>query len=454
MSRSQTAERSYTNTRERAEKASQGYEASYLALPDGVQLYKPKAGVAFIDIMPYEAGPLNPWADEGALHWERTFFVHKRIGITGDTYICPLKSAKQRCPICEYRAKLDRDNPEDEAEHTALKDSQRQIFNIRDGKAPDKGIQIWEYSYHLFGKVLEERIKTADENDGWDLFFTAENGSTLRISFAEENGGGYTWVKAASIDFKPRSPWNLDKVLAKSHNLDDIINSKILEYDELNKIFTAGPKAGAKPAAGKGKPAGKPAAAADDFAEDDAPAPTKPAPRRATVAEQVDDFDAPAEGEEEAPAPPPRAQRPAAPAARPAARRPAAPPPAEDEFEAAPEEGEFEAAPEPPPRRPAGKPAAAPARRAAAPPPAEEDFETPEEEAPRVRTQTQEEADDQPAPPPRRAAAPAKPATKPAARPAARPAAPAAEGEWDDFEAPADEAPTPKPKAKPAPARR
>ena len=70
-----------------------------------------------IDILPYEAGEGNPWAEPGNLHWERTYYVHKGIGANGDTIVCPRMTAKEeRCPICEARLKLMKEGDEDNEE--------------------------------------------------------------------------------------------------------------------------------------------------------------------------------------------------------------------------------------------------------------------------------------------------------------------------------------------------
>src|SRR2546430_15238147 len=104
--RSKSEKRRYTSARERAEKQSVGFVGNYLNLPDGAQLFKPKSGTMLLDILPYEAGKGNPWAEPGNLHWERTYYSHRGIGANSDSFLCPRMTKKGKCPICEHSLHL------------------------------------------------------------------------------------------------------------------------------------------------------------------------------------------------------------------------------------------------------------------------------------------------------------------------------------------------------------
>jgi hypothetical protein len=238
--RSKSAKRNYTSARDRAQKQSQGYEATYLKVPEGMTMFKPKAGTMLLDILPFIAGGGNPWAEEGAIHWERTIHVHRGIGANEDTYICPRMTSKKRCPVCEDRARLAK-TAEDEDEEQLVKDlapKQRNLYIIKNLKEPDKGLdgmQLWDISYHLFGKVLDARLRSADEDDEWDKFFYLEEGLSLRVGFAEKSFAGHTFLETESIDFKPRKEQYDEEQLNASPCLDDIVVE--LTYDELRKIY-------------------------------------------------------------------------------------------------------------------------------------------------------------------------------------------------------------------------
>lgn len=234
MRKSET--RRYTSARERAEKHSSGFTSTSLKIPDGVQIFQPKAGVMLIDILPFEAGKGNPWAEEGNLHWERTYYAHRGIGANGDTFICPRMVAKERCPICEARMKMMKESDEDNEELIRdLSPKQRQLFNVINVKDPGKGVQLWDISYHLFGKVLDARLRNSDEEDEWDKFFFLENGLTLKLGFAEKSFGGHAYLEVETIDFKQRKEDYDDDILEKVQCLDELLI--VPEYEKLKKSF-------------------------------------------------------------------------------------------------------------------------------------------------------------------------------------------------------------------------
>lgn len=231
-------ERRYTNVREMVEKRAAGFSAPYLKLPEGVTLFKPKKGVMLLDIIPFVAGEDNPYAEEGMIHWERTFWVHKGIGANNESYLCPRKNFKQPCPVCEFRAKIQAEGDGDSEELIqALAPKERQLFNVINRKEPDKGIQLWDFSFHLFGKLLQARLRDADEEEGWDLFFTLDKGMTLRVGFEEKSYSGRAYFEAETLDFKARDKdeYDEDEMLDKAIELDSVLVGE--DYEDLKKIF-------------------------------------------------------------------------------------------------------------------------------------------------------------------------------------------------------------------------
>jgi len=57
----------------------------------------------------------------------------------------------------------------------------------------------------------------------------------LKCGFSEEDGGGFSYIKCYSIDFKPRPDGLDEEVLEHGICLDDVV--KILPYDELKRKF-------------------------------------------------------------------------------------------------------------------------------------------------------------------------------------------------------------------------
>jgi hypothetical protein len=415
---SRKEERRYTSARERAEKQSTGFTSPYLRLPDGVQLFKPKTGVMLLDILPFVAGDGNPWAEAGNLHWERTYNIHRGIGANNDSFLCPRMTSKSPCPICEHRLKLMKSEDGDEDTEQMVKDmgpKQRQLFNIINLKEPDKGVQIWDISYHLFGKVLDARLRNSDEEDGWDKFFFLEDGFTLKVGFVEKTFAGFTYIETETIDFKPRRQPYDDDILEQVHCLDELLIET--PYDELKKIYlqteagddddAPAPKKKARPVEDDDDddappPKKKPAPPADDDdaaplpkkkvappADDDDDAPTPKPKKKAPAGDDWDDFD------DDAPAPKKKVAA-ADDDAPPPKRKPA--PPADDDDE----------------------PPAKPKRR-----PVEDD----DDEPPRVKSGVPKDDDDDDAPPPKRK--PVVDDDDDAPAPKKKPA-PADDDDWDD----------------------
>ena len=234
-------ERGRLSARRRAETHKSGYESTSLKLPKEVKLFKlDKEGTRRVDILPYRATIANPMVrdgliEEGDLYFERTFYVHRGIGPNQDTYVCPAKSANQRCPICEYRAKLAKDPESDEEQIKALAWKERQLWNVIDLDAPDEGVQLWDISYHLFGKLMDKAVRDADPDEDFEYFPDLANGKTLKLGIAEKSFAGRNFYEVQTIGFKPRKRNYDESILDDVYCLDDLI--QVLPYEKLKSIL-------------------------------------------------------------------------------------------------------------------------------------------------------------------------------------------------------------------------
>ena len=219
--------------RRRAEEKEQTRKSAggYLKLPDKVEFVETKKGKQDLDILVYTVQVSNhPAAEKGEQWYERTYFVHRGIGVDNRTYVCPLKTFKRPCPICEYRAALIKEGYDKNKDAIGdLKPRERQLFNVDMG---DKGIQVLDMSYFTFGGPLEKEIREGE--DDWAGFADLKEGYTLRIRWDEKKLGDNTFVEAGRIDFVERDPYK-DSVLDEVVDLDACIVA--LDYDALNKIF-------------------------------------------------------------------------------------------------------------------------------------------------------------------------------------------------------------------------
>lgn len=201
---------------------------------DGVDFFQPKKGTAKFRILPYEITSENhPELPAGELWYQRTVWVHYGVGIESKSVICPLKTMKKKCPICEEWARLKKDPDVDEDELKALVPKEREIFNILPNGEDDP--QLFTYSYHLFGKQLEEEIREGDEE--WGSFAELEDGYMLNVRFTEKKiGNSNPFLEASRIDFKQDDDLD-ESYLDQVQDLDAILN--VLPYNEIEKIFLA-----------------------------------------------------------------------------------------------------------------------------------------------------------------------------------------------------------------------
>lgn len=237
----------------RAQKHQSSTGSGALDLPDGVSFFKlEKEGTKVIEILPYKCGKRTAafddsitFADPGEEYFERTFFVHRSVGPAQQTYVCPARTFGKRCPICEFRAKEMKKSDGDEKLIKDLNPKEQQLFNVLDHADLDKGVQLWQVSYHNFGKVLDSLIKNADADDDFLMFYAvndkkrfaedARGGRTLKMTVEQENFAGTKFYKIANINFRPRKTAVVEEHAGNALALDEIV--KELDYDTLKKLF-------------------------------------------------------------------------------------------------------------------------------------------------------------------------------------------------------------------------
>ncbi len=247
-----------------------GGEWTTLTIPDGVDIWQPKKGSHRIDIVPFTVGKGNPYADEGELYYERTYYIHRGVGPNNDSYICLAKTFDKPCPICEYRTKRAADPDADDKELKALKPKERQLWLVHD-RSDEGKVKLWEFSHFLFGELLDMQRRDAEDDERHIAEFDdPDGGSQLKVSFEEKSFDGNSFLKAYNIDFRERKEGLLDGLLDHGICLDNLL--KEVPYNKLNAIFHQVESAGE--------------------VEDDEPE-EKPAPKRKKVDPVEDDDEEP-----------------------------------------------------------------------------------------------------------------------------------------------------------------
>ncbi len=224
---------------------------NYLRIPPGMhQIEISGTGVRRFDVIPYVCGKGNPFAEAGKTYFERTFWIYQGIGAANEKYIVPSKTWGLPDPIAEdiieHRRQLSA-LPRTDANKAArdaiiallknLGEKERQLWLINDLDEPKKGVQLWDYSYHLFGKQLDARIQAAKTyNDTFKYFADLAEGFTIMVAFAEKSiEGGKAFYEASSIDFVPRAQPYPEDFHKKQPVLDDMLVK--VPYDRLRCTY-------------------------------------------------------------------------------------------------------------------------------------------------------------------------------------------------------------------------
>jgi hypothetical protein len=214
-----------------------GFSATSLKIPDGTNILSvKKEGNISMDVIPYTVGKGNPYADEGELYYERTYWCHRGVGPNKDSYICMAKTFGKKCFICDYRSKLAADPESDEKLVRSLAPSERQLWNVRLTKEPEK-IYLFDYSWWLFGKHLDNKINNAEDKDKdrYKLFADPEVGRTLKIGITKDEGGGMTSYTMSDIELRKREEALPKDILESALCLDDLLRE--VTYSDLKQAF-------------------------------------------------------------------------------------------------------------------------------------------------------------------------------------------------------------------------
>jgi len=200
--------------------------------------WKSTEGEHSIDIIPYIAGADNPHVKEGKPAYILDVWIHRRVGLNEDDFICLNKTYNRPCPICEYQAELIKqrkrsDDPESfDDEIKELNPTRRAIYNIvsHDKKDDPDEVRIWDVSHFLFERELLEAARKK-RGGGFVLFADPDEGKV--ISFRQVGEKQQMTFKA--FEFEDREDVISDELLERAKCLDELIN--VPSYEEVKKAF-------------------------------------------------------------------------------------------------------------------------------------------------------------------------------------------------------------------------
>lgn len=213
----------------------------YLKLPGNVSIFSAPPGEKVkMDILAYEVtNPKHLDRDEDSdiavpgTPWYRVpFFTHRNVGANNDAVVC-LKTFGEKCPICEEKARLEKDGG-DEEDIKALKSSARNLYCIipYDVEKGSGEVHIWDMSQYLFQNLLNEELEE-DENNA--DFPDLEEGKSLKVRFDSKSFAGNTFAEASRIDFLPRKKPIPEKLINLIPKMDDLL--VVHSYEKLEQML-------------------------------------------------------------------------------------------------------------------------------------------------------------------------------------------------------------------------
>lgn len=230
----------YTKTKAWIEEQDSGWKPTAYSIPADMEQYKfDKVGLTTLDVLPYVVGKNNPKADEGKVHWERTYFVHSNMGPEQkDSYACLAKNFEKRCPVCDHLAKLRKTPNASEDAIKALRPKQRQLFYFRvhQGKGEFTNY-LYEASYYNgFGELLVNKLDAQpDDSPMHDFFHLDKDGMSLVVKSSQDSYNGRVFYPPTNIEMTPRRHAVPVEILDQLPCLDDLIIE--LSYKELEALF-------------------------------------------------------------------------------------------------------------------------------------------------------------------------------------------------------------------------
>jgi len=227
---------------------------------EDLPMWKPSVGQHELMIVPYLfEGKENsvfrtnkdinqPFSDEeldkkDSFDYKLTIFVHNNIGVNEDSFLC-LRTVGEACPICEHRAKLEKEDPDlHEKEISSLWPSKRALYNavvLDTDKTIGEGLQVYEAPHPSIEDPLSEEAKKRDRRTGeieHKDYTIPEEG--WNACFERSGTGRSTEYKQVEILERQKdqefTEKELDEFYEQAICFEDVIEIKT--YDELFEIY-------------------------------------------------------------------------------------------------------------------------------------------------------------------------------------------------------------------------
>ncbi len=213
--------------------------------------FKCTEGEHSLDFIPYRAGANDPHNAEGKFTFSLDVFVHRKVGINEDDYLCLNRNYHKKCPVCDYQIHLQKQGETEDAILKSLNPTRRCLYNVwshDNSKEEAKGIVIWDVSQWAFDSNLEEQSKKK-KGGGYICFSDPDDGKI--VSF-RRTGMGPMNTKYVAISFEDRDEPIPDEIMDQAMCLDALIH--IPTYEEVEKAFFGAKNEEDKPRSSRKQP--------------------------------------------------------------------------------------------------------------------------------------------------------------------------------------------------------
>lgn len=221
-SRHEYQSRSADTMRKRGEQSGNDYD-KYLS--DTVHMFKCEGGDNVIRFLP----PTWPKPE----HFGYDIYVHYGIGPDNQTYLCLDKMKGEDCPICEERARAQKDGDEDYAKK--LEPKKRVLVYLLDRNNEKAGAQAWAMPWTLDRDICKISV---DKRSG-DVLELDNPDEGYDVEFEKKGSKDRTEYLGVAIS-RRSSPLDNDKALdfIDANPLPDIL--QYYDYDHIQKVFGGG----------------------------------------------------------------------------------------------------------------------------------------------------------------------------------------------------------------------
>ena len=191
-------------------------------------------GEHFLNVIPFRAGPNHPTVPEGKFAYFLDIWVHGKVGINEDSYVCMARSFNKPCAICDHQGELRKQEDYDEKYVKSLNPGRRAIYNVEcldSNTEIGKKIQYWDASHFSIEKEIAELAKKP-RGGGFITFADPDDGKTI---FFRRTGTGMNNTKYSAFKFEDRTEPITDELLDLALPLDKCVH--LPSYDEVKNAF-------------------------------------------------------------------------------------------------------------------------------------------------------------------------------------------------------------------------